>query len=277
MKKYITVVVAILAMANQAFAQQRIDVSLALAANIFITGEPVLVQVKMTNQMRDPIEFGDDARDAFLIEVCKEDRYNELSPEADKPFIKPLVLMSGNTFEHNLEVDKWFAIEGTGKYLIRAVVIHDNMRYESVLKAFDIVPGIVLKEGLQLFAFRKHLQRNFKLVHWQRNQSKRLFLRIEDQPDGLIWDTIDLGDVSLEENPKLDIAPSGEVTVFHRINAGHFLRTVIWSLPDSVEIAERNILADPDVAASQRIRSSFYGDLDKQAEEKQSSWWKFWK
>ncbi|MCL2103589.1 MAG: hypothetical protein FWH21_00820 [Kiritimatiellaeota bacterium] len=276
MKKYITVVVAILAMVNQVFAQQRIEVSLTLAYNMFIIGEPVLVQARVTNLMRDPLELGDDASETFLIEVCKDNRYSEIAPATDKPFLPRRLLASGGTFEHRLEVDKWFPLYDSGRYLIRAVIVHNNVRYESALKSFDIVPGIVLKEGLQMFAFRKHLQRNFKLVHWTRGQSKHLFLRVEDEPDGLVWDTIDLGELYQDEEPKLDIAPNGEVSVFHRANASHFLRTVIWSLQDSVEIAERNILMNPGVAASQRIRAH-YSDTQKTAEKEKSSWWKFWK
>jgi len=276
MKKLRILTVCILAMTCQTFAQQRIDVSLTLAHNIFITGEPVVIQAKVTNQTRDPLEFGEGAKDAFFIEVSKDSRYNELSPESDKPFIKSFTLMPGNAFERHLEADKWFSLYENGKYLIRAVVVHGSMRYESPVKTFDVLPGIPLKQGLQMFSFRKHLQRNFTLVQWTRAQSKHLFLRIEDEPDGLVWDTIDLGEIYQDEEPKLDIAPNGEVAVFHRINADYYLRTVIWSLPDSVEIAERNSLLSAEASAAKRVRST-YGDTQKTAEEKQSSWWKFWK
>ena len=274
MKKHLIMMTAILAVAASAFAQ-RIDVSLTLAYGVFVVGEPVLVQVKVSNQMRESLEFGDE--DTFLMEISKGDRYNELSPETDKPFIKPRRLASGGTFEHKMEMDKWFPLDDTGKYLIRAVVVHNDMRYESVVKSFDVIPGISMKEGVQMFAGKQHFQRNFKLVHWARNQFDHLFLRIEDAPSGKIWDTIDLGTIVRGGDPRLDIAPTGEVTVLHRANADSFLRTVIWSLPDSVEIAERNALLDPASASISQMRSVYGDQQGKKAEEKKSSWWKFWK
>jgi len=261
-------------MACQAFAQ-RVDVSLTLAHGVFVVNEPVVIQARVTNLMRDPLEIGEGARDQLLIELAKENRDNELTPYDDKPFIKPLTLASGNTLTHMMEIDKWFNVAENGKYLIRVVLLHNGNRYESAMRSFDVVPGIQLKEGVQMFANRQRLQRNFKMVHWTRNQSRQLFLRIEDAPDGKTWDTVALGEFSRAEEPRLDIAPSGEITTFHRANADSYLHTVIWSLPDSVEIAERNVLLDPDVSSAQRMRA-IYGDLPDQTEQKKSSWWKFW-
>jgi len=274
MKKHLVLTIGIAAMACQTFAQ-KVDVSLTLAYSTFITGEPVVVQAKITNLMRDPLDIGDDAPDRFLIEVSKEKRDNELVPDPGKPFLKPLALTPGNSILHTMEVDKWFDVADNGKYLIRAVLVHNGNRYESGMKSFDIVPGTPLKEGVQMFADRKNFQRNFKLVHWTRNQVRNLFLRIEDSPGGQVWDTIDLGEFSRSEDPRLDIAPNGEVTTFHRANPDNFLRTVIWSLPDSVEIAERDVLLDPDVSSAQRMRA-IYGDLKDAPDKKKSSWWKLW-
>ena len=274
MRKHLILIIGILALAGQAFAQ-RVDVSLTLAYGTFITGEPVLIQVKMTNMLRGALDFGEDSDDRFLIEVSKNDRYHELTPDTDQPFIKPVTVAVGNTFEYMMEVDKWFTIDSTGKYLIRAVVVHDDMRYESVVRSFDIVPGIPIKDGVQMFAGKQRFQRNFKLVRWTRNQFDRLFLRIEDEPSGKVWDTIDLGMFVKGVEPKLDIAPNGEVTVFHRANADSFLQTILWSLSENVEISERNSLLDPAAVSAQQMRS-VYGDMTEKTEEKKASWWKFW-
>lgn len=274
MKKHL-ILISAAAVACQAFAQQ-ISVELKLACGEFITGEPVLIQVKVRNQMRDALEFGENADDKFLIEVCKDAHDNELTPESGKPFMTPLVLSSGSTLDHKMEVDKWFSVYDSGKYLIRAVVVHDDMRYESARKSFDVIPGMRLKEGVQMFADKKQYQRKFMMVHWTRNQARHLFLRIEDEPDGVVWDTIDLGVFSRTIEPKLDIAPNGEVTVFHRADSDNYLRTVIWSLPGSVEIAERDALMDPDVSAAQQMRA-LYGDLPEKLEgPTKRSWWKLW-
>ncbi|MCL1920444.1 MAG: hypothetical protein FWG50_05095 [Kiritimatiellaeota bacterium] len=271
MRKHLVLMAGIMAVAGQTVAQ-RMDVSMKLAYNTFITGEPVLLQVAVVNQTRDPIVFGDNA--SLIIEITKDGAYNELTPWNDAPFLKSVTLTPGNTLEHKLEADKWFSLTKSGKYTVRAVILYNDMRYESSKKSFDVVPGIPLKSGVQMFA-NKSLQRNFKLVYWARTNITHLFLRVEDEPDGQIWDTIDLGTYSRDDEPKLDIAPTGEITILHRATRDGYLRIVIWSLPGSVEIAERDALLDPNVSASQRVRH-LYGDVQEAAEKKQKSWWKFW-
>jgi len=275
MKKYLIAGAGLIAVVCQAAVEQRVDVAVTLAASTFITGEPVLIQAKVINLTRAPLAFKPDSQDQFFIEVTRAGQLGELAPVADKPFIKPFTLAPGATFEHALEADKWFALYDSGKYIIRAVVLLGDTRYESAQRSFDVVPGLPLKEALQMFTNKKNLQRNFKLVYWTRDRVNRLFLRIEDEPGGLVWDTIELGMLARDGNPRLDIALNGEVTIIHRATRDSFLRTVVWSLPDSVEIAERNALVDPDISASQRVRS-LYGDLEDQTQQKKSSWWKFW-
>lgn len=265
--------------ASWACAQQ-VDVKLTLAYNAFVVGEPVLVQVDALNATRDLIEIGGkDSKDALFVEITKGGQYNEVSPFNPEPLVGTTALKPGQTLQHKVELDKWFALVEEGPYVVRAVLVHGGVRYESVKKSFDVVPGIPLKDGVQMFVNRQNLKRLFKLVYWHRNQTDRLFLRIDDEQDGRIWDTIDLGVFQRLSPPKLDISPEGEVTVVHRATQDAFIRTVIWSLPDSVEVVERNNLVDPDISASQRVRA-LYGEMTddggKEKEKKGKPWWKFW-
>jgi hypothetical protein len=261
-------------LASAAFSQQ-IDIRLNLTHTVFIIGEPIVVEVTFVNMTRNPITISDDSPDKILIEISRDSQYDELELQNDQPLFKTNVVASGQTFKQSVELDKWFALYETGKYLLRAVVVKDGMRYETIKKTFDIVPGIPLKEGIQMFVNKQHLQRKFHLVYWMRNQENRLFLRIEDSPTGQAWDTIDLGVLSKTGEPKLDISPKGEVTVIHRATQEAFIRTLIWSLPTSIEIAERNVLADPDVSSTQRVRS-LYEEMQKDEKKDTGPWWKFW-
>lgn len=252
---------------------QQIEVSLTMAYSVFVIGEPVLVQIDALNMTRTPVNTDPQSKDKFFIEITYEGKYNELKPFNAEPILPAFVLNPGQTLQQKIEIDKWFALYEAGKYIARAIMVHDGVRYESTRRSFDIVPGIPLKEGVQMFV-NHPTTRHFKLVHWTRNHANRLFLRMEDSPGGQAWDTLDLGLFSKETEPKLDISPDGEVTVVHRATQDAFLRTMVWSLPDSVEVAERTSLLDPDISASQRVKS-LYGDLatEKKVEK---PWWKFW-
>ena len=270
------VLLGIALLAGAAGAQQ-LEVNLTLAYNVYITGEPVLVQFDVLNATRDLIEVGAPGlKDAALLEISRDGRYNEITPFNSMPIVGAFKLNPGQTFQSKAELDKWFSLAEPGKYIARLVIVHGGMRYESVKRSFDVVPGIPVKEGVQMFVRKQNQKRLFRLVHWTRNQTDRLFLRIEDEPGDKIWDSIDLGILLRTGEPKIDISPEGEVTVVHRSTQDAFIRTVIWSLPDSVEVMERNQLLDPDISASQRVRS-LYGDMaDDGKKDEKKPWWKFW-
>ena len=259
---------------------QQLEVTLTLAYNVYITGESVLVQIEALNATRDLIEIGKPGtKDAVIIEITKGGRYNDITPFNTAPLIGAFELKPGQSFQQKVELDKWFPLVEEGKYVAQLVVVHDGMRYESAKRSFDIVPGIPVKEGVQMFVSRQDQKRIFKLVHWNRNQTDRLFLRIEDNPGNKVWDSIDLGVLLQTFDPKIDISPEGEVTVVHRSTRDAFVRTLIWSLPDNVEVVERNQLLDPEISSSQRMRS-LYGemadDANKAKKDEKKSWWKFW-
>lgn len=253
------------------------QVSLKPAYNVFVSGESVVVQLEMQNNGRDTINVNPiDGTDKFVVEIMYGERYNELQLLTEAPFCKPFELKPGATFTTKLEIDKWYPISKPGHYFAQLIFVHDNVRYESSKKSFDVVTGLPIKEGIQMFVSDQHLKRVFKLVHWDRNRSERLFLKIEDEPTGVIWDTIDLGMYLKSSDPKLDIGLNGEVTVVHRASQDAFFWTVLWSLPNSVEVADRNRLLDPEVSASQRVRALYGEGVEDAGAEGKKSWWKFW-
>ncbi len=268
-------VVGSVLMSIAAHAQQ-FDVKLTLAYSTFVVGEPVVVQVDLLNATRERVDVGKQgAGSVLLVEITKGAAINEVAPFRKEPFVAPFMLKPGETAQHRLALDKWFSLEAEGRYMVRVVLVHCGMRYESVKKSFDVVPGMSLGGGVQMFVSHAQLKRQFKLVFWHRNQEDRLFLRIEDDPGGRIWDSIDLGTLMRATPPKLDISPEGEVTVIHRATQDAFLRTVLWSLPDVVEVVERNSLVDPEISASQRV-NALYGEGADERKDAKKPWWKFW-
>ncbi len=255
---------------------QQINVGLTLAYNVYIVGEPVLVQIEALNATRDLMDVGaPDSKDHVLIEITKNGQYNSVKAFNEDPVTGAFQLKPSQTFRHKVELDKWFSLLQEGKYVVRVVFVHAGMRYESSKKSFDILPGIPLMEGVQMFVGRPDLRRNFKLVYWHRNQVDRLFLKMVDEPGARVWDSIDLGNMMRGQQPKLDISPEGEVTVVHRATQDAFARTLLWSLPDVVEVVERNSITDPDISATQRVKS-LYGEMADEGAKEKRAWWKFW-
>ncbi len=269
--------VLLFCVAVQLSTAQQFQVTLQPAYSVFVSGEPIVIQLELLNAGRDLILVdGLEGSEKFLVEISGGQQANELTPLTDAPFCKPFELKPGAKFTTKLEIDKWYPMLKPGQYFAQLIFVHDNVRYASSKKSLDVVTGMPVKEGFQMFVTDQKLKRVFKLVHWDRNRAQRLFLKIEDEPTGVVWDTIDLGQFLKTSDPKLDIASNGEVSVVHRATQDTFFWTVLWSLPRSVEIAERNRLLDPEVSAAQRVRALYGEGVEEGPEEGEKSWWKFW-
>ncbi|MBO4287016.1 MAG: hypothetical protein J5985_02485 [Kiritimatiellae bacterium] len=262
-----------------AASAQEISLQMTLQNREYIVGEPLVVAFDFLNATRERISCGkNDSPDRFFVEVTKgTDQFDFVQPFNTEPIGGAFTVQGGDNRRIIAELDKWFPLLKEGKYLARGVLVHRGMRYESAKKSFDIVGGIKLQEGYQMFVNRTNLKRTFRLVYWSRNQMERLFLRISDEPGNRVWDTIDLGTLLRTSPVRLDISPEGEVTIVQRASQDAFLRTLVWSLPDNIEIAERNPLIDPDISASQRAKS-LYNEMVDDGKEKKSKkpWYKFW-
>lgn len=257
---------------------QEMSVQLKPRWNQFIVGEPVVVNLELINITRSALfQNATNSNCALLIEISKgPSGANWLKPFNRDPVFGWFSVNAGKRIKRTAELDKFYPLLDEGKYLVRAVLVYEGMRYESRLSSFDVVSGIKVQDGIQMFSNRKHLKRTFRLVYWSRNQTEHLFLRIQDDPGKKVWDTVDLGMVLRTEPPKLDIAPNGEVTVLHRATQDAFLRAVIWSLPENLEIVERDQLLDPAISASQRAKSLYTEMVDDKKDERERPWWKFW-
>jgi len=256
---------------------QQFQVTLQPAYSVFVSGEPIVVQLELLNAGRDLVKVDAlEGSEKFLVEITGGQQHDPLPTLTDAPFCRPFELKPGDKFTTKLEIDKWYPMLKPGQYFAQLIFVHDDVRYASSKKSFDVVNGMPVKEGIQMFVSDQKLKRVFKLVHWDRNRSQRLFLKIEDEPTGVVWDTIDLGQFLKTSDPKLDIASNGEVTVVHRATQDAFFWTVLWSLPRSVEIADRNRLLDPEVSAAQRVRALYGEGVEEGPAEGEKSWWKFW-
>lgn len=252
-----------------------IEVRLELAYRSYVLGEPILVQVTLENQSRNTVRVRPESLDRLFFEITTSDLYDTLQPLKKGLMGGVFEMRPGERVQRKVELDKWFPLVREQKFLVRAVLLHRGMRYESQKKSFDVVPGLALQSGLQMFVNPSALKRSFHLVWWHRNQVDRIFLRTVDSPGERVWDTVDLGDLVRSQPPKLDIAPDGVVTVVHRASRDAFVRTVLWSLPDALEVVERNTLLDPEISTSQRAKS-IYGEMAGDKKDEKKSWWKFW-
>lgn len=284
MKSVLLLLAAALAVASHAAPNSgdprnatAVSVVLRMTNPEYLIGEHVRGEVEIRNGSTSPIVVGaKDSTDFVLLELFMNDTKHSVDRISEKKVTNPFVLQSGEAQTFEVFFDRNFLFEKEGRYLGRAVVVHDGVRYEGALRAFSLVPGIRISGALQMFANRPGLRREFELLYWNRKRHEHLFLRATDRSESgsRVWVTSDLGTLIRVTPPKISIRDGGEVTVLHRATQDEFIRSDFWSLPDAFEFQEHARMLDPDVAGSERVKSLYQESSGVEPVKK--AWWKFW-
>jgi len=273
-----------------AAATSEITVDLKLDGSDFVTGERIRGIVNIVNPSPERIGHGnfkvweDEAHtklkeqfkieDRFFIEVFRASNMQQLQKVDKKDFVADFYIDSGEGQKLEVFVGDHYALREPSRYLAKPVLVHNGMRYEGMMRAFDVVDGIRLAGALQIFKNKPGLQREFSLAYWSRNHSEHLFLLASDAGSSdRKWVTWDLGPMLRLEKPSLSILQTGEIVVLHRLNQDQFVRSEFWSLPNALEFRIREAVKDPETAGTARVRELY---KEGGIKPKENPWWKFW-
>lgn len=240
-----------------------VSVGFSLETGSYVIGEDIKVSVLVRNNTPGTLTLGRGDLPSGVFEVCRanDPQRRNLARDPNGCLPRPLVLKPNEERVFDLNLTLAADLTRQGKYFVTFGAIVHGIRYETQVKAIEIVPGGVVLEGTQLFAKDPGRQRHFTLVRWPRDHIDRLFLCVEDTPDGRFFPTVMLGAYLPIVKPKLNIASNGEIIVLHRATPDYYVRNVFWSLPNEfIRRASQNIL-DPATADTARLRG-MQGDLD---------------
>ena len=251
-----------------------IKVDLRLDASDFVAGEKIRGVVNIINSSPSTIIYGrEGVPDSFFVEVFRANDNSELDRTSKGAFVTNFKLKTGEGVKLETFLARHFALSEPSRYLAKPVLVHDGMRYEGQLRAFDVVEGVRVGGAMQMFANNKELQREFELVCWSRGNSEHLFVKARDN-DGKRWDTRDLGLLvrSDHDKPTVSVLTTGEVIILNRCDRDWFTRTTYWSLPKRLVFRGQENVEDPETAGTKRVRE-LYKEGVKPVE---NPWWKFW-
>lgn len=239
----------------------------------YIVGEDIPIRVVIANNTPYEIVLGRDNTPSATFEVRKYKSKDTLAlpvfPER-LGLPSPMKLAPNQKRVFTVKLTDAVNLREEANYLVTFGAIYKGIRYDTDCKMVQVVPGMIVSEGLQLFKTDPSRQRHFTLVRWTRQHVDRLFLRVEDSPDGQYFPTLMLGAYLPLVKPKMNIAANGEVTILHRATPEYYVRNVFWSLTsDFVQRSQITIL-DPSTADTARLNGlkSDFDALIKQDEER---------
>ena len=252
-----------------------IMVDLKLDSSDFVSGERIRGVVDIANPSPEKISVGySNSEDSFFIEVFRASSMRQLTKVSKHAFVSKFRVDSSEGQKLETFLGEHYGLREPSRYLAKPVLVHRGVRYEGMMRAFDVVDGIRLSGAMQMFANRDGLRREFSLVYWPRSNSEHLFLRAKDAGiSDRIWETRDLGPLLRLDKPSISVMPRGEIVVLHRLNQDQFVRSELWSLPDALEFRIREAVRDPETAGTARVRELY---KEGGVKPKENPWWKFW-
>ena len=241
----------------------------------FVSGERIRGVVNIANPSPEKVSVGySNSKDSFFVEVFRASSMQQLTKISTHAFVSKFRIDSGEGQKLEVFLGDHYGLKEPSRYLAKPVLVHNGIRYEGTIRAFDVVDGVRLGGAMQMFANRNELRREFDLVYWSRRNSEHLFLRVEDVGGSdRIWETRDLGPILRIDKPSISVMPKGEVVVLHRLNQDQFVRSEFWSLPNALEFRIRESVRDPETAGTARVRELY---KEGGIKPKENPWWKFW-
>ena len=272
----ILVAVALLAPGVLSAVTSEITVDLKMDSADSVVGERLRAVVDIMNVSPDRIDVGrPNSPDRFLLEVFRASDRSQIEPSNARPFVSPFTLNPNEGQKLETYLTDRFGLATPNHYLVRPVLVHDGVRYEGRLRAFDVVPGMQVATALQMFSNKDGLRRNFTLVSWSRAGRDHLFVTAQDAgTSDRRWHTVDLGQYMKVTKPTISLMPDGKIVIIHRIDPDNFIRSEFWSVPNAIEFHRRELIQDPETAGSNRVRE-LYKDSGG-IKPKSNPWWKFW-
>lgn len=252
-----------------------ITVDLKLDEITYVAGERIRGVIDVRNMSPDKVSVGYlNSEDRLIVEVFRAANREQLTRLSETPLTAGFRVDSNEGQKLEVFLGDHFDLLEERRYLARPVLIHKGVRYEGLLRSFDVVPGMALTSALQIFANAEGQNRQFDLVRWMRGDSEHLFLKAHDT--GLSerrWATFDLGTMMKITKPSVSIMSDGKVVIFHRFGPDHFVRSEFWSLPNALEFRSHSLVRDPETAGQARVQELY---KEKGVPAKSNPWWKFW-
>lgn len=227
---------------------QSILADLKMDHDAYVQFEAQTLNLTLANQGGSPFivdDYGDHARNSLRVLVkSQEDGY--LEARTQRPF-GAIMVMPGETEVFQANLADLFHTTKPGRYFAQVVVQRGEEQFATRQVMLDVVNGIEIGSTSRPLPEYDTLSRKYTLLYWPRDQVEVLFLRIDEIPPGQCVGLVQLGNVIRYTPPRIEFSPDGAtLTVLHQSSRDLFVRTVLKTDRNNLDIVDRQQLVDPN-------------------------------
>ena len=236
------------AAAASVVSAQSLQLDVSLEYDSFVLNEAVTLSLAVTPLGVAPFivdDYGDYTQNTLSV-ILRHEAEGFIDPVRTDPPFGTLMAQAGKPEKVSCKLNDWFPLFRQGRYTVQVVARRGNESIASPLVTFQIVKGLEISSTVRMLPGQENLARRYTLLYWPRQQREELFLRIEEVPDDNAIALFRLGRVMRVEPPRLEFGANGRVTVVHQIARDRFVRTVLRSDTDNLDVVEQKQLVDPN-------------------------------
>ncbi len=261
---------ALVLLAASSMRAQALGFAVEMKHPSYVVGEPVLVAVTIENHGFRPVNitnFGPFKENRLFFEISQTPQVY-LKQRREGKIITELELEKDEGSTCGVNLSEWYNLLSPGSYRIRAVLILGNVRYESPMTGFDIVPGIELANATQYLQGKPPIERTLLLVYWSRGGKDVAFLRAWDA-NGRTYGTIEIGSLLRNRKPVLQRVDETKYYVHRQVTSDALQRAEIISDASGISLTEQQVGVDPAVPISDALRDAASGVRDAREKKDQ--------
>jgi len=227
-------------------AQGQIEVTIRAKYDRYLQYEPLDVVVSIRNELGGPILLGSEEGSAVLAFDVEEILGEPISLADDKILKDSWQIASWKTETRTFDLLQSYPIRKQGPHRIVARVTVGGVDFRSNRLMIDILPGMEIARAAGMT--ESGSRRSLSLRTLVRDRHDFVFLQIQDEGEGRIYGTQNLGTILRYYKPQLRMSSDGTAHVLHQSAPtrythsvttldGRPVSTVFYSSTENTEVA----------------------------------------
>lgn len=206
---------------------QEVRVDIEIKRNLYLRYEPIVCKVTITNMSGRTLDLSDTPRDKWFGFQIETTDGRPLPPLNSTYHNEPLQLENGQKLSRRINITPLFPLSEFGTYRVRgAVFSHELGRYFTSGKL-----NVDITEGRQLWQQRVGIppgsgdgaSRTYTLLSHRLPETTVLYLRIEDEDEGVVYCTTQIGRLVTFGKPDVEIDNASQIHILQNIAPKAFL------------------------------------------------------
>ena len=192
-----------LAIAAIGTAHAQLITSLRLSKNQYVSGEPVIAQVSITNHSGQELLFRGDTRLQWIDFTVKNSNGNPVSIRNQMTY-GTMKIGIGETMVRDFDLGKAYLISESGNYTVSAVIRNADYHIDGVSTNkgfFTVNPGRIYWAQKVGLLGKPGQTREYRLLNFSAAQNSQLYVQVKDDRTGQAITTYSLGEALLVRNP----------------------------------------------------------------------------